>query len=76
MEPGMANTSRPCSDAMRAVSDPDAGAASTTRVPWDRPEMMRLRLGVGRQGRRSQRVFTQQQPCCAILCASSRFFRG
>lgn len=44
MEPGMAKTSLPCSAARRAVmSEPDCSAASTTSVPWLRPEMMRLR---------------------------------
>ena len=42
----MANTSRPCSAASRAVtSEPDLSAASTTSVPSDSPEMMRLRRG-------------------------------
>ena len=42
----MANTSLPCSLAIRAViNDPDFNAASTTSVPIDKPEIMRLRLG-------------------------------
>ena len=46
MEPGMANTSRPCSAAKRAVMrEPDLSAASTTSVPCASPAMMRLRLG-------------------------------
>ena len=46
IEPGIANTSLPCSAASRAViSEPDCSAASTTSVPRDRPAMMRLRLG-------------------------------
>ena len=41
-----ANTSRPCSPAMRAViSVPERRAASTTTTPIDKPEMMRLRRG-------------------------------
>ena len=44
--PGTAMTSRPCSPASRAVmSEPDFSTASTTTVPADRPEMMRLRYG-------------------------------
>ena len=46
IEPGMANTSRPCSAAARAVmSEPDASAASTTRQPRARPLIRRLRRG-------------------------------
>ena len=46
IEPGIANTSRPCSAASRAViSDPLCSAASTTSVPTDRPLMIRLRRG-------------------------------
>ena len=41
----MANTSF-CSSACRAViNEPDCSAASTTKTPCDRPEMMRLRRG-------------------------------
>ena len=44
--PGTANTSRPCSAAMRAViSVPDRRAASTMTTPSETPEMMRLRRG-------------------------------
>ena len=44
--PGMANTSRPCSPAMRAVMRvPDRRAASTISTPSASPEMMRLRRG-------------------------------
>ena len=53
MEPGMANTSRPCSRAARAViREPERSAASTTRVPRLRPLIMRLRRGklVGQRG--------------------------
>ena len=46
IDPGTANTSRPCSAALRAViSEPDASAASTTRQPCARPLMRRLRRG-------------------------------
>jgi hypothetical protein len=46
IDPGIANTSRPASDASRAViSEPERSAASTTSVPSDRPAMMRLRCG-------------------------------
>ena len=46
MEPGTANTSRPCSSACCAViSEPLVRAASTTSVPSDSPLMMRLRCG-------------------------------
>jgi hypothetical protein len=46
IEPGMANTSRPCSAARRAViSEPLRTAASTTSVPSAKPLMMRLRRG-------------------------------
>ena len=42
----MANTSRPCSAAVRAViSVPDRRAASTISTPKATPEMMRLRRG-------------------------------
>ena len=44
--PGTANTSRPCSPAMRAVINvPDRRAASTISTPSEMPEMMRLRRG-------------------------------
>ena len=44
--PGTANTSRPCSAAVRAViSVPDRRAASTISTPSAMPEMMRLRRG-------------------------------
>ena len=44
--PGTANTSRPCSAAVRAViSVPDRRAASTISTPKATPEMMRLRRG-------------------------------
>lgn len=47
---------------MRAViSEPEANAASTTRVPCDRPEMMRLRLGKLAASRRAERVSADQQ---------------
>ena len=45
-EPGTANTSRPCSAAIRAViSDPERCAASTTTTPSAAPEISRLRRG-------------------------------
>ena len=48
-EPGTANTSRPCSAAMRAViSDPERRAASTTTTPSEVPEISRLRRGKSR----------------------------
>src|SRR3954463_3740895 len=44
--PGTAITSRPYSSARRAViSDPEAGAASTTTTPSDSPAITRLRRG-------------------------------
>ena len=44
--PGTANTSRPCSAAIRAViSVPDRRAASTISTPSEMPEMIRLRRG-------------------------------
>jgi len=63
MEPGIANTSRPCSAASRAVmSEPEAGAASTTSVPRDKPAMMRLRCGkLGASGGVPERVFAHDQ---------------
>ena len=46
IEPGIANTSRPCSPARRAVmSEPDDSVASTTSTPRARPLMRRLRRG-------------------------------
>ena len=46
MEPGIANTSRPCVPASRAViSEPLLRAASTTSVPSARPLISRLRRG-------------------------------
>ncbi len=46
MEPGIANTSLPCSAAWRAViKDPDCSAASTTTVPSLSAAMIRLRFG-------------------------------
>jgi hypothetical protein len=46
IEPGTANTSRPCSAAMRAViSEPLRLVASTITVPRARPEITRLRIG-------------------------------
>ena len=51
-EPGTANTSRPCSAAIRAViSDPERSAASTTTTPSAAPEISRLRLGKSRARR-------------------------
>ena len=48
-EPGTANTSRPCSAAIRAViSDPERCAASTTTTPSAAPEISRLRRGKSR----------------------------
>jgi hypothetical protein len=48
-EPGTANTSRPCSAAIRAViSDPERMAASTTTTPSAAPEISRLRRGKSR----------------------------
>src|SRR4051812_50064902 len=52
-EPGTANTSRPCSFAIRAViSEPERRAASTMTTPTDRPEINRLRRGEGPPPRR------------------------
>ena len=46
IDPGIANTSRPCSSASLAViKEPDASAASTTRQPLDKPLMILLRRG-------------------------------
>ena len=48
-EPGTANTSRPCSLAIRAViSEPERCAASTTTTPSAAPEISRLRRGKSR----------------------------
>ena len=48
-EPGTANTSRPCSAAIRAViSEPERCAASTTTTPSAAPEIRRLRRGKSR----------------------------
>ena len=45
-EPGTANTSRPCSAAIRAViSEPERWAASTMTTPTAAPEISRLRRG-------------------------------
>ena len=45
-EPGTANTSRPCSAAIRAViSEPERCAASTMTTPTEAPEINRLRRG-------------------------------
>ena len=80
IEPGMANTSRPCSAASRAViSEPLWRAASTTSVPRLRPLMMRLRRGkLAAQRRCAGRKFADQAPrwprcaqparrCCARI---------
>ena len=78
MDPGMANTSRPCSLARRAViSDPDAGAASTTSVPCARPEIMRLRLGkLAASGGVPRGYSLTSNPCAAIRRARSRCCLG
>ena len=48
-EPGTANTSRPCSSAIRAViREPERRAASTTTTPSASPEISRLRRGKSR----------------------------
>lgn len=78
IEPGIANTSRPCSVASLAViSEPDARAASTTSVPCDRPEMMRLRLGkLGANGGVPRGYSLTSKPCRAMRCAKSRWRLG
>ena len=46
MEPGTAKTSRPKSEARRAViSEPERREASTTTTPDESPAMIRLRIG-------------------------------
>ncbi len=74
----MANTSRPCSAARRAViSEPEASAASTTSVPCDRPEMMRLRLGkLAASGGVPSGYSLTSRPWRAMRCASSLLARG
>ena len=73
--PGIANTSRPCSAAWRAViSEPDCAAASTTSTPAARPLMIRLRFGkLPRQRRRADRVFADD---AAFLARCGRTARG
>ena len=75
MEPGMANTSRPCSTASRAViNEPDANAASTTSVPCDSPAMMRLRLGkLAARGGVPRGYSLIRMPWAAMRRASPRF---
>ena len=62
IEPGIANTSRPCSPAQRAViSEPDDSVASTTSTPRARPLISRLRRGkFSLQRRRAGREFGQR----------------
>ena len=69
----MANTSRPCSSAMRAVmSEPLCTDASTTRQPRLSPLMMRLRRGKVRRKRRcAQRKFGNDG---SFLCQAMRQF--
>ncbi len=76
--PGMANTSRPCSPARRAVtSEPLCLAASTTSVPRLRPLMMRLRRGVLPARRPwSGGNSETSAPLAAILSASARCREG
>ncbi len=60
--------------AKRAVigEEPEARAASTTKVPHDRPAMMRLRLGkLAAQRRRAQGKFAQNQTVWAMPFASA-----
>ena len=74
----MANTSRPMSVAIWAVmSEPDASEASTTKVPADKPAMMRLRLGkLARSANVPNANSDNNKPCWAIRFASAWWARG
>ena len=78
MEPGIANTSRPCSPASRAViSEPDERVASTTSTPFARPLISRLRRGkFCRSGGVPGRNSDSSTPDSAITCASSWWRAG
>ena len=67
-EPGTAKISRPCSSAKRAViSEPERIAASMIKVPWQMPEMMRLRRGKSTpRGRISGGDSDIKTPCSEI----------
>ena len=63
MSPGTAKTSLPWSRASLAVMSELFSPASTTSVPRDNPEMIRLRSGkMARQGGRIRRIFTYKRP--------------
>ena len=74
----MANTSLPCSDASRAViREPDSSAASTTRVLWDSPAMMRLRRGkLAANGGVPRGYSLSITPRWTMRCARSRCCLG
>ena len=75
MEPGKANTSRPCSKAMRAViKDPLRKAASTTNIPKDKPLMIRFRLGklAACGGERVGNSETMEPPWLTMASANAR----
>ena len=70
----MANTSRPCSAAARAVmSEPEASAASTTRQPRARPLIRRLRRGkLCASGPLPSANSDSSRPRSAICCRERR----
>ena len=65
----MAKTSRPASLAKRAViKEPDCSAASTTKQPWLRPAMMRLRRGkLGGRGGVPRAYSLTKRPCSITI---------
>ncbi len=78
IDPGSANTSRPCSPASRAVmSDPDDSVASTTSTPRARPLTRRLRRGkFCLQRRRARRELGDDEPARRELVREIAVARG
>ena len=71
-EPGTANTSRPCSPAIRAViSEPERRAASTMTTPTESPEISRLRRGKSRPRGSQPSGISEMAAPVGRICSSS-----